>query len=509
MHQTCRISTVCAAALSLLAGCATVNPGLDYGRTAEHIERATGHEAVYRPDDEQIARQKVDELLQGGLSVGEAVQVCLLNNPSLQAKFQDVGMARADVVQAGLFSNPSLSLALRLPAGGGLANLDAGIAQNIADLWQIPARKRAAERSLDRTILDIAREAADLAADAKYAYYATVSQQQVYEITQENLVVAKELLDVAVTRQDAGAGNVLDVNLSRGKAIEGELALESARLRAADAGRALAELLGLTSEADLLVLLDPLPDPPSQEPEAEALIQLARQWRLDLRAAEQAVAAAEARLEEQYHRIFPNLEIGVDLERDARKAQGGRKILADTARASIANGALTAPDIQPRSERQRNKRTDFIIGPSIGLVLPIFDQNQAQIAKAKFALARATKALEALDRAATQDIRSATDRARTAWRMVRLYRDRLVPLAQSNLDLSREAYRAGRTSFLSVLEAQRFFLETRKGHVGAAHTAAASIPELERSIGLPFPKLVEEAGADGTTNTPPEQETAP
>lgn len=509
MQHPRRIIVWCAVVPGILAGCATVNPRHDYSRTAEHIERATGQSAVYRPDGEEIAARKVEELLRNGLTVDEAIQVCLLNNPSLQAKFLDIGMARADVVQAGLLSNPSLGLALRLPTGGGLANFSGGITQNIADLWQIPARKRAAERLLERAILDIAREAADLAADAKNAYYTAVSAHELYEITRENLVIANELLDVAVARQDAGAGNVLDVNLSRGKAVEGELAMESARLAAADVDRALAELLGLTSEADLLVLLDPLPEAPQREPQAELLIRLARQWRLDLRAAEQAVAAAEARLLEQVRSIFPNLEIGVELERGERKAQGGRKILADTVRSSVAGGALTAPDIQPRSERQRNKRQELIIGPSIGLELPIFDQNQAQIAKARFALAQAVKAHEALDRAAMQDIRSAADRARTSWRMVRLYEDRLVPLAQSNLDLSREAYRAGRTSFLSVLEAQRFFLETRKGHVGAAHTAATAIPELERAIGLPFPDLIGEADAEAETDVLTGEETEP
>ena len=493
MHQTRRILLLCTAVLGLAAGCSTVNPRHDYDRTAKHIERATGQAAFYRPDDEKIARRKVEALLQGGLTVEEAVQVCLLNNPSLQAKFLDIGMARADVVQAGLFSNPSLGLALRLPAGGGLANIDAGIAQNIADLWQIPPRKRAAERSLEQTILEIAREAADLTADAKSAYYSTVSARKLYEITQENLVIAKELLDLAITRQKAGAGNVLDVNLSRSLVAEGELALESTRLTASDAARALATLLGLTSEADLLVLLDPLPEAPQQPLGAEALIALARQWRLDLRAAEQAVEAAEAGLQEQYRLIFPEFQVGVAFERAQRQRQSGRKLLADTARSSIANGALTAPEIQPRSERKRNKRTDFIIGPSIGLELPIFDQNQAQIAKAKFAYTQAVKALEALDRAATQEIRSALDRARTAWRMVRLYQDRFIPLAQSNLDLSREAYQAGRASFLSVLEAQRFFLDSRSRYVEAAERAAITIPTLERTIGLPFSELVNSA----------------
>ncbi|MFQ5412525.1 MAG: TolC family protein, partial [Phycisphaerae bacterium] len=218
-------------------------------------------------------------------------------------------------------------------------------------------------------------------------------------------------------------------------------------------------------------------------------------------AAEQAVAAAAARLQEQYRLIFPNVEIGVAFERGARQQQGGRKLLADTARASIAGGALTAPDIEPRSERQRNQRTDFVIGPSIGLELPIFDQNQAQIAKARFAYERAMKALEALDLAATQQIRGAVDRARTSWRIIRLYRDHTLPLAKDNLDLSRKSYQAGKTSFLSVIEAQRFFLDSRKRFVAASRDAAVTIPEMERSIGLPFDRLMSTPSMEPETST--------
>lgn len=489
--------------LFVFRGCATVNPRLDYERTAEHITETTGQENVYLPGDEDIVAGKVKKLLSDGITVGEAVQVCLLNNPSFQAAAMEVGMARADVVQSGLLSNPSVGVALRLPAGGGLSNLEADLAQNIADLWQIPVRKRAAERSLDRAILELARLAADLAADAKAAYYTAVGSQQRHEITRENLAIVRELLEMALALQEAGAGSALHVNLSRTVVVDAELAMESARLAAADARRELARLLGIRADADRLVLTDPLPEPLPEKPDADALVQVAREKRLDILAAQQAVMAAEAQLEEQYRMIFPSVEVGVALERGERGRASGRKLLADTARASIANGQLTAPEIQPRSERKTN--TDFIIGPSLGMEIPIFDQNQAQIAKADFMVQQATKALEALDRAVTQEVRSAVDRAMTAWKLTQMYRDQAIPLVKENLELSRESYRAGKASFLAVLEAQRFFLDNRSRYVEASQAAALTIPELERTIGLPFQTLLREAKADSRTDAPTTQ----
>jgi cobalt-zinc-cadmium efflux system outer membrane protein len=484
---------------AMVCGCATVNPRPDYDRVAKHVAQATGQRSIYQPGDDDLVDRKVAELLADGVSAEEAVQICLLNNRSLQAEFQNVGMARADVVQSGLLSNPSFGLSLRLPAGGGLANLEAGIAQNIADLWQIPVRKRVAQRELERAILELAGAAADLAADAKVAYFDAVAIQQLHETALENLKIASELLELAGRRQAAGAGTEVDVNLSRGAVVDAELEVVSSRLAMAESRRALAKLLALTGSADELVLLDPLPPAPARLPDLGRVLELSKRWRLDMRAAWQAVGAAEAALQEQYRLIIPFVELGVEMERGERGRSEGRDLLADTARASIANGALTAPDIQPRSERRRN--TDLIIGPTLGLELPIFDQNQAQIAKAKYACEQARKTLDALDRVVAQEVRGALDRAATAWELAQLYRDRSIPLAERNLELSRKAYQAGKVSFLEVLEAQQFFLQSRSKYIEALQTAAGTIPELERTVGRPFQELVEAAADEAPIDT--------
>ncbi|MEE8170202.1 MAG: TolC family protein, partial [Phycisphaerae bacterium] len=312
--------------VAALSGCANVNPRPDYERAATYVAEATGQDALYQPGDDQVVAEKVDALLDGGLTADEAVQAALLNNPRLQAAFMTVGMARADVVQSGLLSNPSLSVALRFPAGGGLANLEAGLAQDIAALWQIPARQRAAERSLDRHILELARQAAELAAETKRTYFRAVAAEEQHTLAEESLSVARNLLELAETRQQAGAGNQLDVNLSRTVVVEADLAVELTRLNAAAARRTLATLLGVSSQVLEAIALSPLPEAPAEIPDAETLIEAALRARLDIRAARQVVLAAKARVEEEYRRVFPTFELGVALERAERKRQGGRDV---------------------------------------------------------------------------------------------------------------------------------------------------------------------------------------
>ena len=140
MKHRCGIALISLSFSLLLSSCATVEPRLDYDRVAERVAEVTGMGEVYRPGEQERIAALVEERMADGLTVDDAVTIALLNNRSLQAAFFDVGMARADVVQAGLLSNPSIGVSVRFPSGGGLANIEASVAQNIAELWQIPLR---------------------------------------------------------------------------------------------------------------------------------------------------------------------------------------------------------------------------------------------------------------------------------------------------------------------------------------------------------------------------------
>ncbi|MCC6357385.1 MAG: TolC family protein [Phycisphaerales bacterium] len=431
--------------------------------------------------------------------------MALLNNPKVWAGLLRAGMARADVVQAGLFTNPTVGILLRFPEAGGLADLEASLAQNIADLWMIPARTRAAQRDLDRTILETARETAGIANDTKIAYYNAVGAQRALEISRENVALVQQLLRISEARLEAGAVGSLDVNLVRGQLLRAQVEERNARLTAATARRTLATLLGLDTPADELRLLDPLPAPTDMAIHVERLVEIARAARLDLRAARDAVAAAEARVELEYAKVFQNVEIGFELERNARRALPGRNIAADTARASIANGALTAPDIESRGQRRlaRSEEIEAILGPGLSLTLPLFDQNQAQIAKAKLAMQEADALLESLQRSVTQETREAVDRVTTAWGVARLYDQQVLPQARTTLELSESAYQAGQTPILNVIDAQRSLLETRQAYVAALQNAASALVDLERATARPATVVLQAATTTQPTSSQP------
>jgi len=476
------------AVLMVGVGCATVDPNPDYNRTRTLIEQSTGAAESYSPEEEGLAVDELSAYLSDGLTLDEAVRIALLNNRKLQVAFFDIGMARADWVQSGLLSNPSLGIGIMFPEGGGRSNIQGSLAQNIVDLWQMPVKKRIAEHQVERQVVRVARLAGELAAETKRAYNAAVAANDLFTIAGENLALLGKSYEATKAQREAGVASPLDENLQRGESLRAELALRDARLASVNAKRSLAGLLSLDLNTDGLDLIDPLPEFGERAFDADKLIALAREKRLDLKALEEAVEAGDAEIKLEYLRVFPEVSIGIAAERPEGRTQAGRDVAADFARASLRGGEPTMPDIQTRGERQAEKDQDieFMIGPNLSVTLPIFDQNQAQVAKATYAQVQAVKSYEDLYLGIAQDIRMAVDRSETLWDNVAFYRGELLPQADRNLEFTEAAYQAGTVGVLTLLESQRSLLDTRRGFIEVWANAATSLSDLERAIGVPL-----------------------
>jgi len=433
--------------LLLPLGCATVDAEQDYERAGRLIGAATGVESVYRPGDDDEIRERVAELLGSGLELREAVEIALLNNPELQRSFYAIGVSRADLVQAGLLPNPTLGFALRFPLSGGLTEIESELGQEIADLWRIAPEMRAAEEELAASILAVAREATALSTHTRIAYFRTQAARELLAIAGENLEVAQSLLLVSRAREEAGAGTQLEVNVAFSEMGSVRLDQLDAELELRAALMELSSALGLEVTLRESELVTALSEPPRWSADEEALVAVAMQQRLDLKAAERALGAAEARLEIELRGRFPSVELGLTYER--------------------ADGASA-------------------LGPTAGIELPIFDQNQAQIAKARFLLSAARKNLDALRLAVRREVLDTYRRGRIEWETAAFFAAELLPHSEQNMGLSLEAYGEDKISFLSALTAQQRFLEARSEYVARKLRSAVVRPELEQALGIPL-----------------------
>jgi cobalt-zinc-cadmium efflux system outer membrane protein len=473
----------------VLGGCATVQPSKEFGQAGALVIERTGVESVYDPGQPLLDDAERERILADGLTLDEALRVALLTNRRLQADFMSIGMAKADWVQAGLLSNPTSAFSVQFPEGGGRSNIQASLAQNIVDLWQIPRRKQVAEAALNETVLRVAHAATGLARDVQEDYFRAKAAESMLEIAQKNLDLVRRSHEAVRAQREAGTVTMLDENLALGQVLAAELTVRSARLERDQAKRTLVRRLSLEGAVDGLALADPLSEPPALTLEVEQMLALAHDSRLDLRAVNESVRSLQARWGLEKLDVFPEISVGPFLERSERRALPGRDVAADFVRSSLRRGALTAPEIQSPIERQRerSREIDAIFGPALTMTLPIFDQNQAQIAKARFQYLREIKSYEATLIELGQDIRGALDRSQTAQANAAFYRDELLPQAEKNLEFASASYTAGQTSILTVLEAQRSALTAHRGRIEAQLEAALAQAELERQLGTRLP----------------------
>ncbi len=444
-------------ALLVVTGCASVRPTADYDRASDHAAKAaaTDGRLIVVPPEEPHAQEQIASRLAGGVSADEAVEIALLNNRDLQAAFFGIGISRAEVVQSGLLSNPSIGAALRFPNGDGDTTLEARLAWNLIDLWHRPARKRVQEQRLERTVLEVAHRSAQLVASTKAAYVAAVAATGARLVEEENLVSTGEFLELTLARQEAGAATEAEANAARAEHVEQEVRLRSASLHEFEKKLRLATLLGLEVGPEALSLTTPLAPPPDTGVDLEVLIASATRHRLDLRAARENMQAIESEISLEKRLFLRELRGGVELE-----SRGG----------------------------------EHEIGPGLDMELPLFDRNGAQVARAELRHQQAQTTLDALTVETHQQVRAAHQRLISTLETARAYRDNITPLRESSLELAREAFRAGKTGFLSVLEAQKRLLAARRDANEWAEASALMLIELEAACGRPLRELVEETG---------------
>lgn len=467
----------------VLPGCARIDHRVELQEAASRFEKLTGRNPSWQEPFED-GELVVDG--SGVLALDAALETGLRHNRSLRADLEVIGQAKADLIQAGLLPNPMLSVSLQFPEAGGLASLTFGLAQDLAAIWLIPSRTKAARDMLQQRILSVADTALELATDIRTNYSTLQYQALAIALQEQNLEILREAMEIAQSRLRAGSATQLDVNLIQARYIEADLELIRFRSELAVTQRTLLRLLGFARASDQWHTTELSIDapPPVLSLNEDQLVEVALLQRLDLQAADFERDAALADFEQQRLRVIQSLGIGVMGERFERRALPGRNLLADTARASIAAGQLTAPEIESAGQRriERSQEVEMILGPSLSVSLPIFDQNQAQIAKAQFRARELHERYREVEQRIVESVRTALTQRRLAEDRVRIFRDSLLPLQESNLELAETTYRSGRESILTVLLAQESLIRTRLAHAAALRDLDISNANLERQL---------------------------
>jgi cobalt-zinc-cadmium efflux system outer membrane protein len=452
---------------ALFAGCASVDPQPGFDAVRDDVARRAGAKVHWLRGGEQdkAVAATVGPLLAGELSLDAAVQVALLNNPRLQAGFEELGISQAQLAQAGTLSNPLLHLTALDVGAGSLAKLDIGLTQNLFDLFALPARKRMAEHDYQAAKLAASAAVLDLASEVKTAWLNAVAAEQASAMQDQVERATAASADLATRLHRAG--NIIDLALANEQALhlESRHAAMQARAQASGTRESLTRLLGPGAQEPSWHLPERLPAPPASDAVPADVEQRALGASLDLARARAAQTRAEA----------------------AANLAGNTRFIGD----------LEAGWAWEREEG------DWTNGPSLGVPLPLFDIGAARVAIAQGEARRARETARAIE----HDIRSRTRMARD---MLEVSRERwkvldetMLPLVTRMVESSQLEYNAMQIGAFELLAAKRRQIDTGRQLIEASRDywlARGTLDQLMQGrmaeVAMPMP-----AGAARMTST--------
>jgi outer membrane protein, heavy metal efflux system len=417
-------------------------------------------------DLDQEASERLHSLLKRKLTADDAVQIALLNNRDLQALYSDLGVAQADLVQAGLLGNPIFDAAVMFPvSGGGRPDLELGAAMNFLNIFDIPLRKRVAVARFEEVKARLAGSVLDFAGRVRIAFYTHQSDQQMLELRQTIVQALGASLEIA--DRLSAAGNITDLDSARERAqLEaGKLALRSAEVALRQSREELNIVMGLWGEQIQWQSDGRLPEIPEQPVRMKDIEGLALEQSLDLANARQRIAATGQQLGlTRWTTLLPELSAG------------------------------------PQAERNDG---EWEIGPRLEFSIPLFDQGQARVGRGAAELRRARQEYYGAAVRIRATARALRDRVEGARDRALYYRDILLPLRERIVNEAQLQYNAMQLGPFQLLRAREQQIQTAVAYIESLRDYWLARADVEQILSgrLPNSRLRSNGSASGQSET--------
>ena len=395
-----------------LSGCATFSKDGGLDAVSSLTAERTGQD-VRLPKtnaDGAAIQDELNQLLKQPLTADSAVRIALINNRGLRASLAELGVAEADLVQAGRMANPGFSFS-RMSGGGG-TEIERSVMFDLVGLVTIPIRRDIESRRFESAKLVAATEAVRLALDTRKAYFNAVAAVQSARYAEQVREAAGASAELAQRMTKVGHLSALDQAREQAFSSEASTQLARARHNATAAREQLARLMGVWGENTTFQLPDKLPELPAAPREAGNIESLAMQQRLDVRLAKLGTESTARAL-------------------GLTKATGVINVLD----AGYVNKSTSGA---PREN-----------GYEIELALPIFDWGGARVAKAEALYMQSVHRTADTAINARSQVREAYSAYRTTYDVARQHRDELVPLRKK---ISEESLLRYNGMLMSVFE---------------------------------------------------------
>ena len=432
---------------ALALACASVPKDAGFHDVQEAIRARTGHEAIWTPQvpDKESLEERIGALLGRELSDRDAVEVALLRNHRLQASFEGLGIAGAELMQAGVIRNPILLGEIRFPD----RPFELSLTQTILDLIQLPRRKRMAAANFEAAKLRAAGEVVAIITDVRSVFFSLQGAEQVRALRARNVEAARARAELALRQHEAGTISELSLESEQAQLEQAKLDRARSEMEAVALRERLNALMGTWGADTSWKIAPALPQPPITEPGMEGLESLAVSQRLDLALARQEAEASARAVGLARLTSIGDLTAGIHLERE------------------------------PEGTRTT--------GPALEVPIPIFDRGRPTKNRAEAVLRQNLERFAALAVEARAEVRAARERLVAERSRYEYYRDVVLPRRRRITAYSQKHYNFMLLGPFQLVMARQDELEAERDSLEALKDYWLARVELERAVGGGLP----------------------
>ena len=388
------------------------------------------------------------------IDLDQAIQLALTHNHALQATRTLILQNQAQEVTANLRPNPTLNFdtqyfPLFAPEDFTEDNLDTiqefdlGVGYLFERGHKRQRRLKAAQDQTAVTRAQVEDAERTLTFNVAQQFIAVLLAESTLQFAEQDLKGFQQTVDLAQTQYTSGyisEGDYLKIKL---QLLQFQTDVSSSRLAKVQALAALRQSLGYDAvPADYDVIGDLSYVPVKQQLEdleAEAL-----KDRPDLRASELGITSAQSQIM-------------------LAKANGKQDVSAGFTYTHTAGENSS--------------------GISVSIPLALFDRNQGEIARTRYALTQAQQTERAASDQVLSDLTDAYNALRSNDEVVHLYTSGYLKQAQDSRDISQYAYKRGAATLLDFLDAERSYRAVQLAYRQALSSYMTSLEQLKEAVG--------------------------
>jgi outer membrane protein, heavy metal efflux system len=388
------------------------------------------------------------------VTLDQAIDLALKHNHSLQAARTLISQNRADEITANLRPNPvgivdEQYLPFFTPSAFTRDYVDNNAVFDLGVSYTFERGKKRQRRL--QAARDLTAVTTAAVTDDERALTASVAQQFItallaksnLELAQQDLASFQQTVDISQSSFQAGSlseGDLLKIKL---QLLQFQMDLSAAKLARVQALASLRQLIGFEAVPENYEVDGDLAYE-SVHLHLDDLKMLALRTRPDLRAAQLGVQAAQSQF--------------------ALAQANGKQDLDVT----FTYNHLTAD----------NTGSLFFNMP-----IPIFDRNQGEIARTRYAITQSQELSSEQTSLALTDVTNAYEGLRTSDQVVQLFQSGYLKQAQESRDISQYAYQRGAASLLDFLDAERSYRSTGLAYRQALAGYMSSLEQLRQAVG--------------------------